>query len=389
MANSSQPARTDPVARDARIVIRRLDAIAVEHASIPFGDRGTFFGIQFLPARQGIIYAAGISPNSVRLYHSALDGSRGERLPDADYPALFPTLSAKGDRLAFTKNIEDENLYKLPLASPGEAAGAAEPFAHSNTRDLNPDISMDGSKVAFASRRTGAPEIYMADSSGQNVVRLTSMRSVVGGSPRFSPDGKLIVFDSRQSGGQSDIFVMSATGGLPQNLSNHAATDAAPTWSRDGRFIYFHSDRSGSSQVWKMRADGTNPTQITQDGGYIAYESVDGAAIFYAKADTYPTGLWTARSSGGNERMLVSTLTRHNLAPTRSGVYLSTARGLSGGSEILFYGFHDRTTRTVYRPAKTVAQGLSVASDESWLLFSQLDGSGADLMLIDSFAVGR
>ena len=87
--------------------------------------------------------------------------------------------------------------------------------------------------------------------------------------------------------------------------------------------------------------------------------------------------------------MLVPTLYRHNLAPTRSGVYLSTERGLGGGSEILFYGFDDQTARTVYRLPRRVALGLSVAPDESWLLFSQLDGSGTDLMLIDSFAVRR
>ena len=93
------------------------------------------------------------------------------------------------------------------------------------------------------------------------------MRATIAGSPRFSPDGKLIVFDSRQSQGQSDIFVTPADGGLPRNLTNHPATDSVPTWSRDGRFIYFHSDRNGSSQVWKMRADGSDPRPITSGGG--------------------------------------------------------------------------------------------------------------------------
>ena len=264
---------TDPLSRDARIVVRRLDAAAAEQATIPFGPGGSFLGIQFLPGRQGIIYAAGISPDSVRLYHSALDGSRGERLPDTDYPALFPTLSANGDRLAFMRTTGDDNLYKLPLAGPGEAAREPEPFAHSST-GARPTRTSRGmvakSRSAPAARvlrkyiRRTAPDIT-------SLHCLTSMRSVVGGSPRFSPDGKWIVFDSRPSGGQSDIFVMPAAGGLPRNLSNHPATDSAPTWSRDGQFIYFHSDRSGSSQVWKMRADGTNPAQITRDGGFIAY----------------------------------------------------------------------------------------------------------------------
>lgn len=104
---------------------------------------------------------------------------------------------------------------------------------------------------------------------------------------------------------------------------------------------------------------------------------------------TSNNSLWTAGANGGNERMLVQTLYRHNLAPAASGVYLSTLRGLGGGSEILFYRFHDQTTQTVHRLPRAVALGLSVAPDESWLLFSQLDGSGADLMLIDGFSAGR
>ena len=246
------------------------------------------------------------------------------------------------------RRTTDENLYKLALGAPGEAAGTPVAFAPSTTRDSSPNISFDGSRVAFASRRTGAPEIYVADAAGQNVERLTSMRAIIAGSPRFSPDGKWIVFDSRQGQSQSDIFVMPADGGLPRNLSNHPATDTVPTWSRDGRFIYFHSDRNGSSQVWKMHADGSNPRPITRQGATSRSNLTIGAAIFYAKTDAGDS-LWTAGSDGGNERMLVPTLYRHNLAPGRSGVYLSTARGLGGGPEILFYRFEDQTTRTVLR----------------------------------------
>jgi dipeptidyl aminopeptidase/acylaminoacyl peptidase len=324
----------------------------------------------------------------MRLYRSSLDGSRVERLADIDYLASFPTLSARAARLAFVRTTTDENLYKLPLGPPGGAAGTPSAFAPSTTRDSNPNISFDGNRVVFGSRRTGAPEIYVADAAGQNVERLTSMRATIAGSPRFSPDGKSIAFDSRQVQGQSDVFVTPAEGGLPKNLSNHPATDTVPTWSRDGRFIYFHSDRNGSSQVWKMRADGSEPRPITTGGGYIAFESHDRAAIFYSKTDSGDS-LWTAGTGGGNERMLVPTLYRHNLAPGPSGVYLSTARGLGGGPEILYYRFTDQTTSTVLRLPRPVGLGLSLAPDESWLLFSQSDGSGADLMLIDGFSVGR
>jgi eukaryotic-like serine/threonine-protein kinase len=377
----------DPVSDRSRIVIRRArdgaEQVVIRHAALSVG-------FAFLPARRGLVLAAGFGWDSVRLHHASLDGVLTDRISDTGHSSSFPTLSARGDRIAYVRRADDENLYRLPLARVGESGGVPVAFAHSTARDSNPNISFDGQRVAFASYRTGAPEIYVADATGENAVRLTTRRAAVAGSPRFSPDGKWIAFDSRLPGEQADIFVMSTDGGPPRNLSNHPATDTVPTWSRDGRFIYFHSNRSGTSQVWKMRADGSDPQQITRDGGYIAYESVDGESIFYSKSDlASDNSLWTAGASGGNERMLVPTLYRHNLAPAASGVYLSTPRGLEGGPEILFYRFQDQTTQTVYRLRRAVALGLSVAPDESWLLFSQVDGSGADLMLIEGFSAGR
>ena len=269
------------------------------------------------------------------------------------------------------RSTTDENLYKLALGAPGEAAGAPVAFAPSTTRDSSPNISFDGSRVAFASRRTGASEIYVSDTAGQNVQRLTSMRAAIGGSPRFSPDGKWIALDSRQVQGQPEIFVMSAEGGLPKNLSNILQHDSVPTWSRDGRFIYFHSDRNGSSQIWKMRADGSDPQPITRGGGSIAFESHDRTAIFFTKADACD-GLWTAGSDGGNERMIAPTLYRQNIALGRSGVYFSVERGLGGGPEVLFYRFNDQTTSTVLRLSRPVGLGLSLAPDETWLVFAQI-----------------
>jgi hypothetical protein len=43
----------------------------------------------------------------------------------------------------------------------------------------------------------------------------------------------------------------------------------------------------------------------------------------------------------------------------------------------------------VLRLPRAVGLGISLAPDESWLVFSQIDGSGADLMLVSGFSGGR
>jgi hypothetical protein len=133
-----------------------------------------------------------------------------------------------------------------------------------------------------------------------------------------------------------------------------------------------------------MNADGSNPVQITKHGGYVAYEAVDGASLYYSKAEGQ-TELWTTGVNGGDEKRVATGLYRHNFSIVRSGLYFSTARGPSGRPEILFYRFADKKTTPVYRIPGRIALGLSVSADESWLLYSQIDSGGSDLLMIENF----
>ena len=368
-------------------MLYRLDASAVTKYKTIRGDHPHPFvvGVSFQPDNRHLVVAMGSNILTMHLYRVAIDTSRTEPIP-LDVPqAHSPVISRQGDKLVFTRQNYDENLYRLSLRRLGVAEGTPTPFATSTARDSNPNISPDGKRVAFASFRTGAPEIYICDAAGGDVRRLTSMNAAVAGSPRFSPDGKWLAFDSRPLSGEADIYIMSADGGPMRRLTSDPAADTVPTWSRDGAYIYFQSNRSGSAQVWKMKADGSNPVQITHGGGYIAFEGVDGRSIYYSKRDSVSTQMWTTGVNGGEEKLVVNTLYRHNFSPAASGIYLSTATGLHGGPEILYYRFADGTVNTLYRLSRPVALGLTVARDESWLLFSQLDGSGSDLMIVENF----
>ena len=41
--------------------------------------------------------------------------------------------------------------------------------------------------------------------------------------------------------------------------------DDGPEYSPDGQYIYFNSERSGMTQIWRMKTDGSEQEQITQD----------------------------------------------------------------------------------------------------------------------------
>ena len=77
-----------------------------------------------------------------------------------------------------------------------------------------------------------------------------------------SPDGQTIVFDLL-----GDLYTLPIAGGKATRITSGLAYDAQPRFSPDGKSIVFVSDRSGGDNVWTMRLDFTDTTQVTQGNG--------------------------------------------------------------------------------------------------------------------------
>ncbi|MBK5186804.1 MAG: TolB family protein [Gemmatimonadaceae bacterium] len=112
----------------------------------------------------------------------------------------------------------------------------------SSGEDEQPNLSPDGSRIAFVSYRSGTPRIWIMDSTGANQTALaTGSESYVPESaPAWSPDGTKLAYTSTRSG-LSQLFVISASGGTPVQLSNEMNGAFNPAWSADGTKIYFVS----------------------------------------------------------------------------------------------------------------------------------------------------
>ncbi len=74
-----------------------------------------------------------------------------------------------------------------------------------------------------------------------------------------SPDGRMIVFDLL-----GDLYTMPVTGGKASPLLTGMAYEAQPRFSPDGESVVFVSDRSGGDNIWTMRLDRTDTSQISR-----------------------------------------------------------------------------------------------------------------------------
>jgi len=176
-------------------------------------------------------------------------------------------------------------------------------------------------------------------------VQLTSLLAAITGCPRWSPDGARIVFDSNALG-TFDVYVIDATGGRPRRLTDHPADDAVASWSRDGRSIYFVSNRTKTWEIWKMPADGGEAIQVTRNGGYVAFESADGAFLYYAKRGEEGK-LWRIPVRGGEETQVLDAVEGMGFAVLAKGIYFIRPPEASSSPTLRFLSFETGNVRII------------------------------------------
>jgi serine/threonine protein kinase len=322
------------------------------------------------------------------MYRVAVESGTAKRVNFAGDNPWFLGVARRGNRMAFTRLHRDINIYRVELEADGALRKAGEAIASSSRRDDAAQYSPDGSRVAFASNRTGSMEIWTAQADGQNPVQLTTSPDAKStGGPQWSPDGNKIAYVSRsKTGPTTTIFVIAASGGAPQALTTGPATDTWPTWSRDGRWVYFASDRDGSGSmwnVWKVGSSGGPVTQVTRGGDDFALESPDRKWLYLsASEDT----IRRMPVEGGEEVEYAHDYAGNNsFFVTAKGVYyLSRAAG-RGGAIVRFIGHEGGEPKTLGSIPRAPSVGLGLSPDSRWLLYSQYDQSAAEVMLVENF----
>ncbi|HSM18483.1 MAG TPA: hypothetical protein VK845_15955, partial [Gemmatimonadales bacterium] len=118
--------------------------------------------------------------------------------------------------------------------------------------------SPDRTKIAFASDRSGDFDIYLMDSDGESLVRLTEDAGDQT-HPAWMPDGQSIVFASQQSD-RSQILI---TGVTVQNIRALATAPEGETYDRpsislDGGTLSFIVSGSESSDLAVLNLTGAS-----------------------------------------------------------------------------------------------------------------------------------
>jgi eukaryotic-like serine/threonine-protein kinase len=193
-----------------------------------------------------------------------------------------PAISADGTRLAFAILRQNADIWRLPVSrESGKPTGPPEAVIATTREDSRGAWSPDLTRIVFNSDRGGQMNIWLYALADGSTRQLTQGS---GGDfqPNWSPDGTRIVFFSSRSG-TLNIWTVAVEGGQLAQLTRTPSIDVNPFFSPDGNRIAYQSDRSGRLEVWIMNADGSDARQLTSTGvmGHFLRWTADGRAVVF------------------------------------------------------------------------------------------------------------
>ena len=137
----------------------------------------------------------------------------------------------------------------------------------------------------------------------------------------WSPDGKEFAYCAfREHDGKQevDIYAIPVEGGEETRLTGGGFNDG-PEYAPDGEHIWFNSTRSGLMQIWRMKRDGSEQTQMTfnERNNWFGHVSPDGEKVVYLsygkddlEADEHLPNmrveLWMMNTDGSGKHRLLS-----------------------------------------------------------------------------------
>ena len=182
-----------------------------------------------------------------------------------------PVVSPARHGLVFTRDRYDLDIYRF------EAGHEPTPVLTSSLADNEQDYSPDGTRIAFASARSGdASEIWLAKADGSHAHQLTHGPGVDGRGRRIGrPTAGGSPSTLSMSPGQWPVWIIDAEGGVPRRLTS----DPGVGPGRHGQVMARTSTTGlmtgNRSDIWRIPSAGGMAQQVTRSGSGLAYEVSD------------------------------------------------------------------------------------------------------------------
>jgi eukaryotic-like serine/threonine-protein kinase len=210
--------------------------------------------------------AAGGDPQTLHSNRSRI--GRAQWLPDGSGLLVAMEDAAQGNR---------GQLWFIPYPA-GEARRFTNDLTNYNVLSL--DMTRDG-KTLVSAESSLLADVWMASASNPSQMRQLTSGEPNGLSPSFLPGGTII-----SSTPNYDIVSIPSGGGSSTLLTANTHRGSNPSACGDGRSIVYQALTDARVNIWRMDADGSNPTRLTSgEDDYGADCSPDGKWLVYVSGN--------------------------------------------------------------------------------------------------------
>lgn len=184
-------------------------------------------------------------------------------------------------------------------------------------------FSPDGKYVIMQARRDTTEidyHTYVVSLDGSEVTRVNDKGSDA--CSYFFPSGDKLVWTSTKDNLKlvagdfsnpeeyptgSELYVSDLNGNNVRRLTNNNLYDAEVSVSPDGQWVLFGRNTAGSMDLWRMRPDGSDLTQITKTD-----EEQEGGCFYMSDSETIIYRSWLKKDEGGRGRPMTIYTIKHD-----------------------------------------------------------------------------
>lgn len=262
------------------------------------------------------------------------DTGRAVQISSGNYDGVEGLAWLPDGRIAYT--AWTNGLLKIWL---GDRSKSAQRQLIENTgSEGSLTISPDGRRVVFSAKQAGQEHLWLADTDGSHLRRLTD--GFRESHPAFAPDGKSLVYKA-YTGGNPYLFKVSAEGGAVQRLTERIS--GPPAISPDGKTVACAYREVALSPQKLALIPLTGDPQVKlldfkdQPRAQIFHWTADGKAVAYVANQGGISNIWSKPVDGGPAIQLTNFRAERifNFAISPDGHQLAVARGHQSNDVVL------------------------------------------------------